>query len=239
MPCLRTVSPVAISSRRARSANASMPIAANMSWAVRSCSRASTRGLRGAATPRTAGAHGRAPDEPGCGPAGRSPRGTARRRPPRRSATPGSGPRCRARHRCRRPASTPPAARAHRGRASVSPLRAAASISSGSIHMVWNGTRHSEMACRAADCRLVVAGEAVVQDRGRPMRVDRRDTLPSGGELDRGRDQCGGLCFPALKGPELLPCLEGPGAASCEGASARCRARWDSRSPPPRCRSLR
>ena len=40
---LRTFSPVASSSRRARSANASIPIAVNSSWAVRSCSRASTR----------------------------------------------------------------------------------------------------------------------------------------------------------------------------------------------------
>ena len=38
---LRTVSPVASSSRRARSANASMPIASSISWAVRNCSRAS------------------------------------------------------------------------------------------------------------------------------------------------------------------------------------------------------
>ena len=42
---LRAVSPVARSSRRARSANASMPIAANMSWAVCSCARASARRL--------------------------------------------------------------------------------------------------------------------------------------------------------------------------------------------------
>ena len=40
---LRIFSPVAISSRRARSANASIPIATNMSWAIRSCSRASPR----------------------------------------------------------------------------------------------------------------------------------------------------------------------------------------------------
>ena len=40
---LRAVSPVASSSRAARSANASMPIAVNISWAVRSCSRASRR----------------------------------------------------------------------------------------------------------------------------------------------------------------------------------------------------
>src|SRR3954453_22189435 len=40
---LRTVSPVAASSRRARSANASAPIRPKWSWAARSCSRASTR----------------------------------------------------------------------------------------------------------------------------------------------------------------------------------------------------
>jgi MFS family permease len=40
---LRTVSPVATSSRRARSSNASMPIAPNISWAVRSRARASRR----------------------------------------------------------------------------------------------------------------------------------------------------------------------------------------------------
>jgi EmrB/QacA subfamily drug resistance transporter len=39
----RTVSPVAISSRLARWANASIPIVVSISWAVRSCSRASTR----------------------------------------------------------------------------------------------------------------------------------------------------------------------------------------------------
>ena len=38
-----TVAPVARSSRRARSANASMPIAPNISCAVRSCARASAR----------------------------------------------------------------------------------------------------------------------------------------------------------------------------------------------------
>jgi hypothetical protein len=37
------ISPVAASSRRARSANAAMPIAANMSCAVRSWARASAR----------------------------------------------------------------------------------------------------------------------------------------------------------------------------------------------------
>ena len=36
---LRTVSPVASSSRRARSAKPSAPIAVNISWAARSCSR--------------------------------------------------------------------------------------------------------------------------------------------------------------------------------------------------------
>ena len=36
---LRAVSPVARSSRPARSANASIPMASSMSWAMRSCSR--------------------------------------------------------------------------------------------------------------------------------------------------------------------------------------------------------
>ena len=40
---LRAVSPVARSSRRARSANETAPIASNISWATRSCSRASIR----------------------------------------------------------------------------------------------------------------------------------------------------------------------------------------------------
>lgn len=40
---MRAVSPVARSSRLARSANASRPIASSMSWAVRSWSRASLR----------------------------------------------------------------------------------------------------------------------------------------------------------------------------------------------------
>ena len=40
---LRTFSPVAESSLRARSANASIPISTSISWAARSCSRASTR----------------------------------------------------------------------------------------------------------------------------------------------------------------------------------------------------
>jgi hypothetical protein len=40
---LRTLSPVAVSSRPARSANAAMPIASSIWWAVLSCARASTR----------------------------------------------------------------------------------------------------------------------------------------------------------------------------------------------------
>ena len=40
---LRAVSPVASSSRRARSANPARPIVVSISWAVRSCWRASTR----------------------------------------------------------------------------------------------------------------------------------------------------------------------------------------------------
>jgi hypothetical protein len=55
---LRTVSPVARSSWRVRSANACMPIVANMSCAVRSCARASARRPSRAATRRGAGAPG-------------------------------------------------------------------------------------------------------------------------------------------------------------------------------------
>ena len=42
---LCTVSPVARSSCPARLANASMPMLSNMSWAIRSCARASVRRL--------------------------------------------------------------------------------------------------------------------------------------------------------------------------------------------------
>ncbi len=42
---LRAVSPVASSSRRARSANAPIPIASSMLWAVRSCSRVGAAAL--------------------------------------------------------------------------------------------------------------------------------------------------------------------------------------------------
>ena len=71
------------------------------------------------------------------------------------------------------------------------------------------------MACRAADAASSVAGETVVQDRGRPMRVDRRDALPSGGEFGRDRDRRGGLCFPALKGPEHQQGVGRDGAPGC------------------------
>ena len=51
--------------------------------------------------------------------------------------------------------------------------------------------------------RLLVATEAVVQDRRRPVRVGRRHPLPSGhGLLDRIRDQRRRLGFPPLQGPE-------------------------------------
>ena len=53
----------------------------NMSWAARSCSRASSAGSRDAATRRTPGGRGRDGRRSGCGRAARSPRGRARRRP--------------------------------------------------------------------------------------------------------------------------------------------------------------
>ena len=65
---LRTFSPVASNSRRARSAKASMPISTNSSWAARSCSRASTRRPYDATTRHRAGVRGRAPGAERSGP---------------------------------------------------------------------------------------------------------------------------------------------------------------------------
>ena len=61
---LRARSPVASSSTRARSANASIPKSENSSWAVRSSLRASSVAVRVGATRRRGGARGR--DRPRC-----------------------------------------------------------------------------------------------------------------------------------------------------------------------------
>ena len=46
--------------------------------------------------------------------------------------------------------------------------------------------------------RLLVAAQAVAEDRGRPVRPRHRASLPSGcGLLEGGLDQRGGLGFPA------------------------------------------
>ena len=109
------------------------------------------------------------------------------RRP--RSAAPGSAPRCRAPSRCRRAASSPPAARAHRARARRLLPRAAASTSSGSAHMETTSS---------TACRRWLAGPPTPPPRSGPRPLyrtaaahcahGRRDPLPSGrGLLDRAR----------------------------------------------------
>ena len=149
--------------------------------------------------------------QPACGPAARSPRDTARRRPPRRSAAPGSAPRCRARSRCRRVASSPPAARAHRVRARASPLRAAASTSSGSAHMDVHQVRGPRWLagpptppprsgrgrCRGPRPPSAPKPPPSLALRPRPARS--------------ARDRCDGLGFPALQ---------------CREPQQRRRARW-------------
>ena len=67
--------------------------------------------------------------------AARSPRGRGPRRRRPRSAAPATGPRCRAPSRCHRHASSRRALRARRAASSAWPLRAAASISSGSTQL--------------------------------------------------------------------------------------------------------
>ena len=135
-------------------------------------------GSRGAATRRRADGRGRAPGGAGSGRAARSPRGTSPRRRRRRSAAPAQR------------ASMPSAEVGPAGlgrlrqplerigaRRSASPVRAAASTSSGSAHM-----EHPRIECvsrwpAGPPPRLVVTAEAVVQDRGRPVRVGRRHPL--------------------------------------------------------------
>jgi hypothetical protein len=99
---LRTFSPDARRSLRARSANASIPIARNISWAVRSCSRASGLRFVRRNPRRRAAAREQAPGGVGCGRAARSPRDRARRLPRHRSPAPGNEPGLRAPNRCRR-----------------------------------------------------------------------------------------------------------------------------------------
>ena len=89
---LRTVSPVASSSRRARSANASAPIAVNISYAMRSCSRASTRRFsRRSHSPYSRWARARWTTIR-VRRAARSPRGRSSRRPAVAQAGPASAP---------------------------------------------------------------------------------------------------------------------------------------------------
>ena len=147
---LRTFSPVAISSRRARSANASIPIEVNWSWAARSWVRASTRRCsRRSHSPYTRWA--------------RASSGRSRVRPSRSiasryrsSAAPPPLSSARQRASMPRAGSVPQgcvvtASRASASRASsASPARAAASTSSGSAQMDIHGLRVSEAACWAA-----------------------------------------------------------------------------------------
>ena len=120
---------------------------------------------RGATIRRRADARGRAPDAAGCGPTARSPPDTGSRRlVPSLSS---------ARQRASIPsaksvpqvASLRLAARAHRGRARCSPRarppRQGRAAPTGDLERAWGRSWAAE--------RLLVAGEAVVQDRGRPV----------------------------------------------------------------------
>ena len=150
-PRFRAFWPVASSSRRVRSANASMPMASSISCAVRSCSRASRRlPWRRSHSPYSRWARASS---------GRSrvrlSRSIASRYRPSAAAPSLSS----ARQRASMPSATSvpqgcvvSASRASASRASpASAMRTAASTSSGSAHMDIHGLRESEVARRAAD----------------------------------------------------------------------------------------
>ncbi len=80
----------------------------------------------------------------------------------------------------------------------VFPLRVEASISSGNAHMETYISRGVLAGLQGRPPCLVVAAEAVKEDRGRPARVRHRDSLsPGAGLIDGGLDQRGGFGFPA------------------------------------------
>ncbi len=200
---LRTFSPVASSSRRARSANASMPIAANISWAVRSCSRASD-------APALA-AQPLAVEQVRAGELRAQPRAAEpldrlavqrARRPRPRSAARATAPRCPSAQ------SVPPAprrlgqplervARRDRVRRSGRPPRSARAAPSR--RRTAPGRRRSP--ARAAAERLARSGRGRWRGPRRPVRV-LRPPMPLAARrrlLDRRLDQRGGL---GLAAPE-------------------------------------
>ena len=151
--------------------------------------------------------------QPGAARADRSLReySVARRRR-RRSAAPASAPRSRA-------ATSVPqgwvvsASRSSASRASsASPARAAASTSSGSARTVGKDLDGARRGLSGGRHSLLVAGEAVVQDRGRPMRVDRH-AVPS----PRSRSIAVAISAAASAS---LPC-EGPRAVSAAHGTKR------------------
>ena len=146
-----------------------MPIATICSCAARSWVRARRRdGSRDAATRRRAVERAPARDEAAYDPAGRSLRGTAARPPRPRSAGHASGRRCRAPNpiRCPRLLAEP---RERRGRARRSRFCAAASTSSLSAHAAMKSSGVSSLPDGRRE-RIVIAAEAVHQDRASPSR---------------------------------------------------------------------
>ena len=161
-------------------------------------------GARGAAIRRRAGGRGRARRGRGCGRAARSPRGRAPRRPRPRSAARASAPRPRAPSRCRWRGSSPRAARARRQRARACPLRAAASTSSSERPGRDAQLVGCSLARSAAASASLVAAEAVVEHRARPLGERQPDPLAARASTSSmvGLDQLGGLGFAAPPGGE-------------------------------------
>ena len=98
----------------------------------------------------------------------------------RRSTAPGSAPRCRARTRCRRAVSSAAS------RSSAIACELGVASAHGRLDQLWERERGYPRLEGIRDgspgrrCRLLVAGEAVVQDRRRPVRVGRSDPLTLG-----------------------------------------------------------
>ncbi len=188
---LRAVSPVARSSRRARSANASAPMRLKQSWAARSCSRASTRRFsRRSHSPYSELGAGELDGDP------------AAREPLDRLAVEGLGvvalaqqrarpaPRSRAPNRCRPRACARSAVRSAAAASSGAPLRAPASTSStrDQPKSPRSSCSHASLGGRE---RSLVAAEAVVQHAvgHEPASADRPPLASRGRVLEAGLDQ--------------------------------------------------
>ena len=192
------------SSRRARSANASMPDRGEQLVGRRAAARARRRaGSRGAATRRRAGGARELRAQPGAPEPLDRLAVEAPRRPRPRSAARASAPRCRAPSRSR-PAwvCSPSRSRASR-RQLGAPAPTAASTSSAQRPDGDEQLRRVARSPRGRGQRLLVAAEAVEEHGARPARVLDRGALAAGRDLlDGGVDQLGGLGRPAWKGGE-------------------------------------